>query len=74
MPAISVLMPCYNAAKTLDETLETLDQQTISDFEVVAVDDGSDDDTAEILATGAARSSNFRVLSRLQEGISPALN
>jgi glycosyltransferase involved in cell wall biosynthesis len=74
MPAISVLMPCYNAAKTVDETLETLFQQTFSDFEVVAVDDGSDDDTAEILASWAARRPRLRILSRPHEGIIPALN
>ncbi len=74
MPAISVLMPCYNAAKTLDETLETLFQQTFSDFEVVAVDDGSDDDTAEILASWAARRPRLRILSRPHEGIVSALN
>ncbi len=74
MPAISVLMPCYNAAKTLDETMETLFQQTFSDFEVVAVDDGSDDGTAGILASWAALRPRLRILSRPHEGIIPALN
>jgi len=67
-------MPCYNAEKTIDETLETLVQQTFSNFEVVAVDDGSDDDTAGILETWAARDSRFRVLSLPHKGIIIALN
>jgi glycosyltransferase involved in cell wall biosynthesis len=43
MPAVSVLMPCYNAAETISSTLDSLAQQTLSDFELIAVDDGSTD-------------------------------
>src|SRR5690606_25812923 len=74
MPAVSVLMPCYNAAATLDETLASLAAQNHSDFEIVAVDDGSRDDTLAILHNWAAREPRLRVLAREHAGIIPALN
>ncbi|MBE0410634.1 MAG: glycosyltransferase, partial [Anaerolineales bacterium] len=43
MPTVSVLLPCYNAASTLGEALNSLLNQTFPDFEVIAVNDGSDD-------------------------------
>jgi len=69
MPAVSVLLPCYNAAKTMLETLESLSQQTLSDIEVIAVDDGSQDSTLRMLQDWAKRDSRFRVLSRPHGGV-----
>ncbi len=74
MPAVSVLMPCYNAAATLEEALDSLARQTFSDFEVVAVDDGSEDATLQILRTWAARDRRFRVLSCSHGGVIAAAN
>ncbi len=73
-PAISVLMPCYNAADTLEEALDSLQEQTLTDIEVIAVDDGSDDHTAEILAEWAARDNRFRIYHQEHAGIVSALN
>jgi glycosyltransferase involved in cell wall biosynthesis len=66
-------MPCYNAAKTLTEALESLVNQTFSDFEVVLVDDGSTDETPDILRAWAARDSRFRLLTHPHAGIVTAL-
>ncbi len=74
MPAVSVLMPCYNAAATLGEALETLERQSLPDFEVVAVDDGSTDQTGQILRDWTRRDRRFRILSRPHQGIIAALN
>jgi glycosyltransferase involved in cell wall biosynthesis len=74
MPKISVLIPCYNREDTLVETLETIAAQTLEDFEVVAVDDGSTDATASILAHWQAKDSRFRFLPLSHAGIIPALN
>ncbi len=74
MPAVSVLMPCYNAAETLPEALESLSQQTLADFEVIAVDDGSSDSTLATLQAWAARDSRFQAFARPHGGILPTLN
>jgi glycosyltransferase involved in cell wall biosynthesis len=74
MPSISVLMPCYNAVETLDEALESLSRQTFSDFEIVAVDDGSTDGTLQLLEAWAVRESRLRLFSRPHGGLVSALN
>ncbi len=46
---VSVLLPTYNQAKHLPAALDALDKQTFRDFELIACDDGSTDETADIL-------------------------
>jgi glycosyltransferase involved in cell wall biosynthesis len=74
MCKVSVLMPCYNAAAALPEALQSLAAQTFQDFEIVAVDDGSTDDTPVILADFAGREPRLRVLRIDHGGIIAALN
>ena len=74
MPAISVLIPCYNVASTVNEALSSLVGQTFADFEVVLVDDGSTDGTLDHLQGWSHQDQRFRVLSRSHEGIIPSLN
>ncbi len=74
MPSISVLLPCYNAAETLAECLDSLAAQTHPDFEIIAVDDGSSDATAEILEASARSDARIRVLLQSHGGIIQALN
>ena len=62
-PLVSVLMPAYNAARFLRPAVESILNQTFDDFEFVIVDDGSTDDTGEILAECAARDPRIRVLT-----------
>lgn len=51
---ISVILPCYNAAHYLEECLDSLLAQTMGDFEVLLVDDGSKDDTLSVAQKYAA--------------------
>jgi glycosyltransferase involved in cell wall biosynthesis len=74
MPAVSVLMPCYNTADTLKEALESLRSQTFPDFEIVAVDDGSTDDTTAILQAWQAQDERLHVIHQAHAGIIAALN
>lgn len=74
IPSVSVILPCYNAAQTLEETLESLAAQTHKDFEVLAVDDGSTDNTADILNRWAKRDSRFKCFSRPHAGVISASN
>jgi len=73
-PAVSVLLPCRNAAPWLAECLESLFLQSLSNFEVIAVDDGSSDGTLELLRNGQFRDSRLRVLSGEGRGLVSALN
>ncbi|MCI0519879.1 MAG: glycosyltransferase [Chloroflexi bacterium] len=73
-PRVSVLLPCYNAAETLDEALDSLARQTLDDFEIVAVDDGSSDATPEILRAWQRRQPRLVCIECPHEGLIAALN
>jgi glycosyltransferase involved in cell wall biosynthesis len=74
MPVVSVLMPCYNAASTLPEALRSRQQQTLSEFEIIAVDDGPEDGTLPGLEQFPAGDSRLRMVSIPHAGITAALN
>ncbi len=71
---VSVLLPCYNCASTLPRALDSLFQQTLDDFEVIAVDDGSKDETWSILKSYARLDERIRPFSIPHLGIVSALN
>ena len=73
MPSASVLLPCRDAAATLPEAIASLDAQTFGDFEVVAVDDGSRDETGALLDEWARRNPRVRTLHTPRQGIVAAL-
>lgn len=73
-PLVSVLMPAYNAAATLAAALESLRVQTLDDFEVVAVDDGSNDDTGRILEAWQPLGPRLRPFRLAHQGLIGALN
>jgi len=74
MTLVSVVMPCFNAADTLPEALESLTGQTLVDFELIAVDDGSSDATASILKEWAVMDARIRPIFQPHSGIVVALN
>ncbi|PLV58894.1 poly-beta-1,6-N-acetyl-D-glucosamine synthase [Erwinia sp. B116] len=61
-PLISVIVPCYNEGPNVRETLEAALNQRYARLEVIAVNDGSKDDTGEILDQMAAEFSRLRVI------------
>lgn len=74
MPEISVIIPVYNAEKYLDQTLESVRRQTMRDFEVIMVDDGSTDSSPSIMRRMEKADSRFRLVSRPNGGLSAARN
>src|SRR5262245_14197402 len=73
-PAISVLMPIYNAGRFLPAAVESVLAQTFADFELIAIDDGSRDGSSEVLAQLAARDPRIRVFAQENRGIVATLN
>ena len=74
IPRLSVLLPCRDAASTLDEALDSIFSQTFTDFELVAVDDGSTDGSAERLEAWSQKDARLRVLRLAPRGLIEALN
>ncbi|HYQ46963.1 MAG TPA: glycosyltransferase family 2 protein [Polyangiaceae bacterium] len=72
-PAISVLMPAFNAASTIDSALRSVQRQSEADWECLVVDDGSTDCTRQIAAEFARREPRVRLLEREHGGIVAAL-
>ncbi len=54
-PLVSIIMPCYNSEKTLDMAILFLVNQTYPFFEIIAIDDGSEDNTKDILIKWAPK-------------------
>lgn len=74
LPLFSVMVPTYNQAGYLPACLESLLAQTCPNWEAVIVNDGSSDDTVEVLDSYASRDSRFRVLHKENGGVASALN
>jgi len=73
-PVVSVVVPCFNAAATIDATLSSVVRQTLGGIEIVCVDDGSTDATRAILEARAATDARFRVVSQPNGGVAAARN
>lgn len=73
MPRVSVLLPAWNAAATLEACLASLSRQTEPDWEAVVVDDGSSDATARIAALAASRDPRIEVVTLSHGGLVAAL-
>ncbi len=73
-PRVSVVLPVYNAERYLRPAVESILAQTLDDWELVAVDDGSRDSSLAILRKYEARDPRVRIVSRPNTGIVGALN
>lgn len=71
---ISVIIPIYNMADSLEECIESIMQQTYEDYEVILVDDGSTDNSYEICKRYAEKQSNIVALHQENQGSGPARN
>ena len=71
-PLVTVVLPCYNAAPWLAETLDCLERQSHSNLQIVAVDDGSTDATWSILQGSTDR--RIKAIRQSNQGASQARN
>lgn len=74
LPAISVVVPIYNAAPHIVQTLRSVQNQSLSNWELIAVDDGSSDDSGAIVAMAARDDARIQLLSQPNAGVSVARN
>ncbi|MEO0819351.1 MAG: glycosyltransferase [Pseudomonadota bacterium] len=72
VPRASIVVPAYKAAGTIAETLESLLAQTFTDFEIVVVDDGTPDNTLDVVAR--FRDPRIRVVRQANRGLAGARN
>src|SRR5919202_5944333 len=72
MPTIFVVIPAYNAERTILETVASVLQQTFSDFELIVIDDGSRDRTVELLQS--IKDERLKVFSYENGGLPVARN
>lgn len=73
-PAISVVMPVYNSEKYLSEAIESILNQTFSDFEFIIVNDGSTDSSLSIIESYMAKDDRIVLISRENKGLPASLN
>lgn len=71
---LSVIMPCFNVESFLDQALSSLVRQTYSNLEIVCIDDGSTDETPQILNRFAAQDDRIRVISKVNTGYGDSVN
>src|SRR3954468_17052044 len=71
---ITVIIPAFNAAQTITDTLDSVSSQTHRHIEVLVVDDGSSDDTVEVVTQHIQRDPRIRLLRQPNAGVSAARN
>jgi len=74
MPLISVIIPVYNVEAHLKKCLDSVAAQTLSDIEIICVNDGSTDGCAKILQKFAEKDKRFTIITQKNQGLSVARN
>ncbi len=72
VPAISVILPVYNAQPYLQKAVDSILAQTFTDFELLIIDDGSTDGSLELLKS--LHDERIQLFARAHEGLIPVLN
>ena len=74
MPEISIIIPIYNKAKYLKRSIESVLNQSFSDYELLLIDDGSTDASSDICELFSGRDSRIKVFHKTNGGVSSARN
>ncbi|MBF0195031.1 MAG: glycosyltransferase [Magnetococcales bacterium] len=73
-PAISILLPFYNTASTLAQCLDSILNQTFTNFELLAINNGSTDDSVAVVVAKMGSDPRLKLLNLEKAGLIPALN
>ena len=74
MVKLSVIVPCYNVEEYLSECLDSILNQTFEDIEIICINDGSTDNTQDILDSYLKKDNRIKVISQHNQGLSMARN
>ena len=73
-PKITVIMSVFNGSEFLAESIQSILDQTFKEFEFIIVDDGSTDNSLDIIRSFESADSRIKVISKLNEGLAKSLN
>lgn len=73
-PKVSVLVPCYNVERFLPQCLDSLVAQTLKELQIICINDGSTDNTLQILKEYAARDSRVEIIDKKNSGYGASMN
>lgn len=73
-PEISVIMSCFNAADFLAESIESILHQTFTDFEFILINDGSSDNSLDIIKKYSIKDNRIIVINKENSGLTDSLN
>jgi len=71
---LSIIIPCYNVEKYVSKTIESVLRQDFDDYEIILIDDGSTDNTLQILHEYSNKNRKVKVYSKTNGGVSSARN
>ncbi|WP_225369762.1 glycosyltransferase family 2 protein [Methanobrevibacter arboriphilus] len=71
---ISVIIPVYNVEKYLEQCLDSVINQSLEDIEVICINDGSTDNSLEILDEYAKKDNRIKIINKKNEGLGVARN
>ena len=69
---VSIITPCWNGEKYIGETIESVLAQTVTDWEMIIVDDGSSDHSAQVVQTYVDRDERIRLICQENAGSAAA--
>lgn len=71
---VSIIIPAYNATKTISKTLESLQAQTFTNWQIIVVNDGSTDQTQKLIESWQERDQRIKLINQANQGVSSAKN
>lgn len=74
MPTISIIIPAYNSELTIQETIKSVQKQTFTDFEIIVIDDGSQDDTVRLVKSIVELEPRLKIFCYANGGVAVARN
>ncbi len=73
-PLISIVLPVYNGARYLSESIDSMLSQTYKEFELILIDDGSTDESLDMMQSYESRDSRVRLITQQNMGVAKTLN